>query len=228
MNNITTDTQIDLFAPLESDRYWQALKRYKGTSSLYRVTQNNKPTVADLLSIGDIITTNYNTGPYRIVKITLVETRHHPPCYSLLMSLPDCKDAHYYIILNDGRAIFSQFGEDVYLSDFVNNCIDRIATEVSKIDIVSVVQKPGSIRQQNDDITRLFRFKPNPLQTTKDFLSELKGKVYILAHDKLIAVNKSTNEVTVIYDETSYANFNIRLPILKISKAKAKKLIGAE
>lgn len=74
-------------------------------------------------------------------------------------------------ILNDGRAIFSQFGEDVYLSDFVNNCIDRIATEISKIDIVSVVQKPGSIRQQNDDITRLFRFKPNPLQTTKDFLA---------------------------------------------------------
>jgi len=74
-------------------------------------------------------------------------------------------------ILNDGRAIFSAFGQDVYLSDFVNNCIDRIATEVSKIDIVSVVQKPESIRKLNDDITRLFRFKPNPLQTTKDFLA---------------------------------------------------------
>ena len=74
-------------------------------------------------------------------------------------------------LLNDGRAIFSSFGEDIYLSDFVNNCIDRIASEISKIDIVSVVQKPGSIRQQNDEITRLFRFKPNPLQTTKDFLA---------------------------------------------------------
>ena len=74
-------------------------------------------------------------------------------------------------ILNDGRAIFSQFGEDVYLSDFVNNCIDRIATEISKIDILSVVQAPGSIRRQNDDISRLFRFRPNPLQTTKDFLA---------------------------------------------------------
>jgi len=74
-------------------------------------------------------------------------------------------------ILNDGRAIFSSFGEDVYMSDQVNNCIDRIATEISKIDIMSVVQKPGSIKQQNDDITRLFRFKPNPLQTTKDFLA---------------------------------------------------------
>lgn len=76
-----------------------------------------------------------------------------------------------YSILNDGRAVFSSFGEDVYMSDFVNNCIDRIAVEISKINVVSVIQKPGSIRQQNDDITKLFRFKPNPLQTTKDFLA---------------------------------------------------------
>lgn len=74
-------------------------------------------------------------------------------------------------ILNDGQAIFSHFGEDVYLSDFVNNCIDRIATEISKIDVISVVQVPNNIRQQNDDITKLFRFQPNPLQTTKDFLA---------------------------------------------------------
>lgn len=74
-------------------------------------------------------------------------------------------------ILNDGRAIFSSFGENVYLSDQVNNCIDRIATEISKIDIASVVEKPGRVSPQNDDITRLFRFKPNPLQTTKDFLA---------------------------------------------------------
>jgi phage portal protein BeeE len=74
-------------------------------------------------------------------------------------------------ILNDGRAIFSSFGENVYMSDFVNNCIDRIATEISKINIVSVIQRPGSIKQLNDDITKLFRFRPNPLQTTKDFLA---------------------------------------------------------
>ena len=74
-------------------------------------------------------------------------------------------------ILNDGRALFTSFGNDVYLSDFVNNCLDRIATEISKIDVVSVVKKPERISKQNDDITRLFKSKPNPLQTTKDFLS---------------------------------------------------------
>ncbi len=77
----------------------------------------------------------------------------------------------YSMIFRDETAIFSSYGEDVYMSDFVNNCIDRIATEVSKIRIVSVIEKPGLIQQQNDDITRLFRFKPNKLQTTKDFLA---------------------------------------------------------
>ncbi len=74
-------------------------------------------------------------------------------------------------ILNDGTSIFSAFGEDVYLSDFVNNCIDRIATEISKAEIVSVIEKDNSVMALNDDISRLFKFKPNELQTTKDFLS---------------------------------------------------------
>ena len=67
--------------------------------------------------------------------------------------------------------MFSSFGNDIYFSDFVNNAIDRIASEVSKIDVVSVLETENSIRRLNDDITRLFRYQPNPLQTTKDFLS---------------------------------------------------------
>ena len=74
-------------------------------------------------------------------------------------------------VFTDSRAVFSSFGNDIYFSDFVNNAIDRIATEVSKIDVVSVREQENSIRRQNDDITRLFRFQPNPLQTTKDFLA---------------------------------------------------------
>ena len=89
--------QLDLFAPLESDKYWHALKRYKGSVNQYRVTPKGEPTVADLLHPGDIVTTNYNTGPYRIVKITLVEVPGCPPCYSLRMSLPGGKDARYFI-----------------------------------------------------------------------------------------------------------------------------------
>lgn len=77
-------------------------------------------------------------------------------------------------ILNDGRAIFHDFGNDVYLSDQVNNCINRIAEEIGKIDVVSVVDKTSSIAKQNDEISRLFRYHPNPLQTTQDFLSSVE------------------------------------------------------
>ena len=74
-------------------------------------------------------------------------------------------------VLSDSRAVFSSFGNDIYFSDFVNNCIDRIATEVSKIVVVSVMEKDAGISRINDDITRLFRYQPNPLQSTKDFLA---------------------------------------------------------
>lgn len=74
-----------------------------------------------------------------------------------------------YKLLNDDSIMFSDFGEDIYMSDFINNAIDRIATEISKIQVLSVVEK-DSVKKQNDDITKLFRFRPNPLQTTSDFL----------------------------------------------------------
>lgn len=63
--------------------------------------------------------------------------------------------------------------DNIYSSDAINNTIDRIAVETSKIEVRSVVVKDGEIIRQNDDIDRLFRFHPNPLQTTSDFLSSL-------------------------------------------------------
>lgn len=75
-------------------------------------------------------------------------------------------------VFMDNQPIFTSFGNNIYMSDLINNCIDRIATEFSKIDVKSVVETDDErVAIQKDDITRLFRFQPNPLQTTKDFLS---------------------------------------------------------
>lgn len=74
-------------------------------------------------------------------------------------------------VLTDSRAVFSSFGNNIYASDFVASCIDRIATEISKIEVVSVISKENKISRLNDDITRLFRDGVNELQTAKDFLS---------------------------------------------------------
>ena len=61
--------------------------------------------------------------------------------------------------------------ENIYNSDAINNPIDRIAKEVSKAKIKSIVEKDGKVTVQDDDISRLFRFHPNPLQTTADFMN---------------------------------------------------------
>lgn len=87
--------------------------------------------------------------------------------------LPNKKNM-YQSWYTDSTPIFSSFGQNIYLSDFVNNAIDREATEISKIEIRSIVNTGDKIKVQNDDITRLLRFKPNPLQTTSDFLSNVE------------------------------------------------------
>ena len=61
--------------------------------------------------------------------------------------------------------------ENIYESESILNPIDRIATEVSKAKIRSIVEKDNQIKIQDDDISRLFAFHPNPLQTTSDFLN---------------------------------------------------------
>lgn len=76
--------------------------------------------------------------------------------------------------LTNSQPIFTSFGKDIYLSDFVNNAIDRVASEIAKIEIKSIVERGDLLQIQNDDITRLFRFKPNPLQTTSDFLANVE------------------------------------------------------
>lgn len=63
--------------------------------------------------------------------------------------------------------------ENIYESDNLNNPIDRIAKEVSKVKIRSIVEKAGQILIQDDDISRLFQYHPNPLQTTSDFMEAL-------------------------------------------------------
>ena len=83
-------------------------------------------------------------------------------------------ESQYSTWLTNAQPIFTSFGQNIYLSDFVNNAIDRVASEIAKLEIKSVVLLGEAVKVQNDDITRLFRFKPNPLQTSSDFLSNVE------------------------------------------------------
>lgn len=70
--------------------------------------------------------------------------------------------------------VFSQFGNDIYASDVVQNCIDVIATECSKL-MPKHIRKDdeGIITEPKGSINRLFKVAPNPLMTTRDFIEKI-------------------------------------------------------
>lgn len=90
------------------------------------------------------------------------------------------QQATYAKMLNGLVPIFSQFGHDIYASDVVQMAIDCIASEIAKL-------QPRHIRTDNNnlqaipksDINKLFKFSPNPLMTTHDFLEKVIWLLYM-------------------------------------------------
>jgi HK97 family phage portal protein len=86
----------------------------------------------------------------------------------------------YAKMLEGYLPVFSQFGQDIYASDVVQMAIDCIATEISKL-------QPRHIRTDNNgmqttpksSLNRLFRFAPNPIMTTRDFLEKVIWLLYM-------------------------------------------------
>lgn len=70
--------------------------------------------------------------------------------------------------------IFSQFGEDIYASDVVKNCIRSVATEIKKLQPKHIrIDANGMQKIVNSSINRLLKFAPNPFMTTSDFLEKI-------------------------------------------------------
>lgn len=75
---------------------------------------------------------------------------------------------------------FSQFGDNIYSSDVVQDCIDIIATECSKMQPQHVrVDDAGVQSRPKSSINRIFKVSPNPLMTTRDFLEKTIWLLYL-------------------------------------------------
>lgn len=80
----------------------------------------------------------------------------------------------YANFLNGYVPIFSQFGRDIYASDVVQTCIDIIASECSKLQPRHIrTDANGMMQNVNSEINRLFKFAPNELMTTRDFIEKV-------------------------------------------------------
>ncbi|MDM5352599.1 phage portal protein [Lysinibacillus sphaericus] len=82
-------------------------------------------------------------------------------------------------MLNGYSPIFSQFGEDVFASDVVQMCVDVIATECSKLQPKHIrIGNNGMQHVVKSSINRLFKFSPNEIMTTRDFLEKVIWLLY--------------------------------------------------
>lgn len=86
----------------------------------------------------------------------------------------------YAKMLDGSYPVFSQFGQNIYASDVVQMAIDCIATEISKLQPRHIrIDNEGGQTTPKSDINRLFKFAPNPLMTTRDFLEKIIWLLYM-------------------------------------------------
>lgn len=100
----------------------------------------------------------------------------------LLSGLINEKKGQYqYAKMLDGYIpLFSQSGKNIYASDVVQMAIDCIASEISKLQPRHIrTDDEGMQTAPKSSINRLFRFSPNPLMTTRDFLEKIIWLLYM-------------------------------------------------
>lgn len=78
----------------------------------------------------------------------------------------------YADMLNGFTPIFSQFGDDIYASDVVQQAINCIVSEMKKLNPQHVRSSGADVVPINSSIQRVLK-KPNEIMTTSDFLEKV-------------------------------------------------------
>ncbi|GAI67152.1 unnamed protein product [marine sediment metagenome] len=102
-----------------------------------RLTPPNQKTIEDLMDIGDIVQTNYETGPYRVEKISKYKV-YGLPVYSLVLSRP-----------NDKRNADGKLPKDYgyyYLNELVAQDNKILCLFKNNKDEVSIVKKATTLK----------------------------------------------------------------------------------
>lgn len=90
---------------------------------------------------------------------------------------PDLEQ-HWASMLNGYTPIFSQFGQDIYASDVVQQAISCIVFEMKKLKPQHIRQSGSDPIPMNSDIQKLLD-DPNPLMTTSDFLEKVFWQLFL-------------------------------------------------
>lgn len=91
-----------------------------------------------------------------------------------LFNRPQPTGLRYATMPDSYVPIYTQNGRSVYSIDIVQSCIDRIASHVSKYQIRHIRRDQfGRILPlPGDSLNKLFKYRPNPYMTTRQFLEK--------------------------------------------------------
>ena len=84
----------------------------------------------------------------------------------------------YAEVMNGYTPIFSQFGNNIYASDVVQQAISCIVQEMKKLKPTHIKDNGTDVISVNSDIQTILN-RPNPLMTTSDFLERITWMLFL-------------------------------------------------
>lgn len=75
-------------------------------------------------------------------------------------------------MLNGYTPIFSQFGDDIYVSDVVQQALNCIVSEMKKLNPLHVKIKGSDVTTVTSSVQKVLK-NPNPIMTTSDFIEKI-------------------------------------------------------
>ena len=113
-------------------------------------------------------------------------------------------NTQYYKMLSGEAPVFSYFGENIYASDIVKICVDRVATHCSKLQPKHIrINDKGRYKTVNSEIERLLRCKPNPLMTTSEYIYKTTA-LLLLNNNAFIYPLKQEGKLQGLYPLNPY------------------------
>lgn len=99
----------------------------------------------------------------------------------------------YAEVMSGYAPIFSQFGQDIYASDVVQQAISCIVTEIKKLKPEHIRENGSDVIPVNSSLQRVLN-NPNPLMTTSEFLEKVTWLLFLNYNAFIIPVYKVWTE----------------------------------
>ena len=121
------------------------------------------------------------------------------------------KNTKYADVMTGQVPIFSQFGRDIYVSDVVQQAIECIANEMSKLEPCFIRGVGNDYQTPENDVYQIQNLldNPNPIMTKSEFIEKLTYGLYLRQNAFAVPVY----EIVKRSDGSSYKRYSAIYPV---------------